>query len=200
MRRATPAIDHIAPRAYAAAGHPPQPRKPPDGGWRQGRAARPARAGRLADGERLTGTQGGSTIWSGTWNGAGQLASYTGSSASMTAATYDGDGQRASITTGSGTQQFVWDTVGNVPQLLMFSQNAYIYCGGQAPTEQVNLACVAVTHLVTDSLGSVRGTVSASGSVTGTTSYDTWGNPETTGGLTSATPSNESGSRLPLLA
>jgi len=52
-----------------------------------------------ADGERLAGTQGGSTVSSGTWNGAGQLTSYTSSTGSMTAATYNGDGQRASANT-----------------------------------------------------------------------------------------------------
>jgi RHS repeat-associated protein len=141
-----------------------------------------------ADGERLTATQGGNMVSSGTWNGAGQLTAYTSSSASMTAATYNGNGQRVSATTGSGTQQFVWDTATNVPQVLMDSRYAYIYCGGQAPAEQVNLVTGAVTYLVADSLGSVRGTVTAAGGLTGTTSYDTWGNPDTSGGLTSATP------------
>jgi RHS repeat-associated protein len=37
------------------------------------------------------------------------------------------------------------------------------------------------------SRSSVRGTVNSAGSLTGTTSYDAWGNPETSGGLT-ATP------------
>jgi hypothetical protein len=97
-----------------------------------------------------------------------------------------GDGQRATATT--GTQQFAWDTVTAVPQALMDSQNAYIYCGGLAPAEQVNLTTGTVTYLVADSLGSVRGTVSASGSLTGTTSYDAWGNSETAGGLTATTP------------
>ncbi len=41
---------------------------------------------------------------------------------------------------------------------------------------------------MTDSLGSVRGTVNNSGALTSTTSYDAWGNPQTTGGLTGTTP------------
>jgi RHS repeat-associated protein len=57
-----------------------------------------------------------------------------------------------------------------------------------APTEQVNLSTGTITYLVTDSLASVRGTVSSSGSLAGTTNYDAWGNPETTGGLTATTP------------
>jgi RHS repeat-associated protein len=45
-----------------------------------------------------------------------------------------------------------------------------------------------VQYLVADALGSVRGIVSSSGSLTASTSYDAWGNPEATGGLTSYTP------------
>ena len=45
-----------------------------------------------------------------------------------------------------------------------------------------------ITYLRSDALGSVRGIVSSSGSLTASTSYDAWGNPETTGGLTSYTP------------
>jgi RHS repeat-associated protein len=106
----------------------------------------------------------------------------------MTAATYDGDGLRATAAAGAGNQNFTWNTVTAVPQLIMDSSNAYIYAGGATPAEQVNLTSGTSTYLVTDSLGSVRGTVSATGSLTGTIGYDAWGNPETSGGLTAATP------------
>jgi RHS repeat-associated protein len=138
-----------------------------------------------ADGERLNSQQGSATITSGTWNGAGQLTSYNGTAADMTAATYDGSGMRASDTTGSGTQHFLW---GAGSQLLMDSANAYIYALGNAPTEQVNLSTGAATYLNADALGSVRGVVASSGALSATTSYDAWGNPQTTGGLTSSTP------------
>lgn len=84
------------------------------------------------------------------------------------------------------TQSYLWN--GQTQNLLMDSTNAYIYAAGNAPAEQVNLATGAPVYLVTDSLGSVRGTVNSSGTLTGTTSYDAWGNPLTTGGLTSTTP------------
>lgn len=106
----------------------------------------------------------------------------------MTAATYNGNGLRANVTTGSGTQDFVWTTADDVPQIIMDSGNAYIYVTGQARAEQVNLSTGAITYLVSDLIGSIRGTVNSSGSVTGTTSYDAWGNPETSGGLTATTP------------
>lgn len=146
-----------------------------------------------AGGQRLTTKQGPTTITSGTWNGAGQLTAYSDPAASMTAATYDGTGLRASATTGSGVQNFVWNTTGQIPQLLMDSGNAYIYTGGLAPAEQVNLSTGAITYLVTDSLGSVRGTVNASGGLTGTCGYDAWGNPENSGGLRATTPFSYAG-------
>ena len=65
---------------------------------------------------------------------------------------------------------------------------AYIYAGGSAPLEQVNLSSGTVSYLISDALGSVRGVVSSFGSLTATTSYDAWGNPQTPGGLTAYTP------------
>jgi RHS repeat-associated protein len=143
-----------------------------------------------ADGERLSTTQGSTTIASGTWNGAGELTAYSNSSASMTSAVYDGNGLRASATVkpvggSSSTNAYVW---GSNFQLLQDSANAYIYTTGVAPAEQVNLTTGTITYLGTDSLGSVRGIINSSGALTATTSYDAWGNPQTVGGLTTATP------------
>lgn len=146
-----------------------------------------------SDGEQLSAEQGSTTTASADWNGAGGLASYDNSTADMTTASYDGDGLRqSSASTPAGgssvSKNYVWDTQGTLPQVIMDGTNAYIYIGGQAPAEQVNLTTGTVTYLVTDALGSVRGVVSSSGSLTSTTSYDAWGNPETAGGLTSTTP------------
>jgi len=52
----------------------------------------------------------------------------------------------------------------------------------------VNLSSGAIRYLVADALGSVRGVVSSTGGLSATTSYDAWGNPETSGGLSSYTP------------
>jgi YD repeat-containing protein len=141
-----------------------------------------------ADGQRLTAKQGSTTVASATWNGAGKLTAYTDSVASMIAATYDGAGLRATAATSSAPQVFVWDTVGRLPLTIMDSSDAYIYAGGSTPAEQVSLSNGAVTYLVADSLGSVRGTVNSTGALTATTSYDAWGNPETPGGLSASTP------------
>jgi RHS repeat-associated protein len=146
-----------------------------------------------ADGEQLTSLQGSTSESAATWNGAEALLGYASPAASMNSASYDGDGlrQTSTSTPAGGTetsQNYVWDTEGTLPQLLMDGISAYIYDGGMVPAEQVNLATGAVTYLVADSLGSVRGTVNSSGTLTGTTSYDAWGSPENTGGLTGTTP------------
>jgi RHS repeat-associated protein len=146
-----------------------------------------------ADGEQLSAKQGSTTIASGTWNGAGELTSYSNTAADMSSATYDGDGLRTSETsTPSGgsqiTQNFVWNTTSAVPNLLMDSTNAYIFAGSGTPAEQVNLSTGTIVYLVADSLGSMRGAVASSGSLSGSVDYDAWGNPETAGGLGSYTP------------
>jgi RHS repeat-associated protein len=141
-----------------------------------------------ADGEQLTASQS-STSTSATWNGAQELTGYVGNAAQMTGATYDGDGLRASSTTSSGgIQYYVWNTLASVPQMIMDDANAYLYGAGAAPIEQVNLSSGAITYLVNDALGSIRGAVNSSGSLIATTSYDAWGNPQTSGGLTATTP------------
>jgi RHS repeat-associated protein len=142
-----------------------------------------------ADGERLGASLAGSSISAGTWNGPGQLTSYSDPSANMTAAAYDGDGYRRSTSITpvghpSITQSYIW--AGST--LIMDSANAYIYDGGGSPAEQVNLASGAITYLVPDLLGSIRGIVGSTGTLSDTTSYDAWGNPSDTGGLTGSTP------------
>jgi RHS repeat-associated protein len=146
-----------------------------------------------ADGQRLTATQGSTTLASATWNGAAEPTAYSNGAATMSAATYDGNGLRAATTiTPAGhsatTQQYVWDARPGLAKMLMDSGNAYLYGSGLAPAEQVNLSTGTITYLVTDSLGSVRGTVSSAGALSGTAGYDAWGNPQAAGGLTSTTP------------
>jgi RHS repeat-associated protein len=145
-----------------------------------------------ADGEQLAATQAGTSETNAAWNGAGQLTSYDDAPASMTTAVYNGTGLRASTTiTPSGgsaiAQSYVWDTTLTVPRLIMDGTNAYLYGNGGTPFEQVNLASGALTYLVSDEDGSVRGTVGSSGALTATVSYDAWGNPQAPGGL-STTP------------
>jgi trimeric autotransporter adhesin len=133
-----------------------------------------------ADGERLGSVQGSTTESAATWNGAMELATYDNSAANMTAATYDGDGLRASSTIASGgVQHYAWDVASPDGRLLTDSSNAYIYDGYGIPLEQVSLSSGTVTYLISDAQGSVRGVVASGGLLTGSTSYDAWGNPST---------------------
>lgn len=141
-----------------------------------------------ADGQRTQAARGATTISSGSYNGAQELTAYSNAAANMTAASYDGDGLRASTTTGGTTQNYVWDVNGSLSRLLMDATNAYLYGPNNTPIEQVNLSSGTITYLVADQLGSVRGTVNSAGTLTASTGYDAWGNPETTGGLSATTP------------
>jgi RHS repeat-associated protein len=146
-----------------------------------------------ASGNRTGASVGGTSTVSGTYNGAEQATSYSNSVANMTTATYDGDELRVSASSSptggsSSTQNFVWDTTSSVPRDLMDSTNAYLYGPSGTPFEQVNLSTGAITYLASDALGSVRGVVSSTGTLSASTSYDAWGNPETTGGLSAQTP------------
>jgi RHS repeat-associated protein len=130
---------------------------------------------------------GGATVSAG-YNAENELTSYSDAAANMTSVTYNGIGLRTSATTGSSSQNFLWDTVKSTPELLQDSTNAYIYGPFGTPFEEVNLSTGTAQFLVDDALGSVRSVVSASGSLTASTSYDAWGNPETSGGLSAYTP------------
>jgi RHS repeat-associated protein len=71
----------------------------------------------------------------------------------------------------------------------MDSNYVYIYGPNGTPFEEIDRGIGAVDYLVSDALGSVRGVVAGSwGGVIASTSYDAWGNPETSGGLTAYTP------------
>jgi YD repeat-containing protein len=109
---------------------------------------------------------------SASYNGAEELTAYSDPSANMTSATYDGNGLRSTDTVGSSTEGFVWDERGSVPELLMDGTNAYLYAGGTAPSEQVNLSSGAVSYLVADALGPVRAVLSSTGALSASTAYD----------------------------
>ena len=79
----------------------------------------------------------------------------------MSAATYDGDNLRTSSTStptggSASTQNYVWDTSGSAPQLVMDSTKAYVYGTGTAPIEQVNLSSGTLTYLLSDQSSAQR--------------------------------------------
>jgi RHS repeat-associated protein len=149
-----------------------------------------------ADGNRLSWTQGSTTLASGAWNGADELTSYSvhggsvgalsvvpPSEPDMSSASYDGNGLREADTVGSTTHEFVWDTSGegSAPRLLEDGSSLYIYGPNGTPVEQIGLSGGTRKYLVPDALGSVRAVLNSSGSVLGTASYDSYGTPSGTG-------------------
>ena len=92
------------------------------------------------------------------------------------------------VTTSSGSQSFVWNNVAKSPQVIMDSNNAYIYGTGLTPSEQVSLSSGTITYLVSDICGSVRGAVTVPAHSPAPPATIRWGNPRLTGGLTAITP------------
>jgi RHS repeat-associated protein len=83
-----------------------------------------------------------------------------------------------SVTPPAGSaQQFTWDVSGAVPQLLEDGTNYYLYGPNvnSAPIEQINIGSGAASYLLSDTTG-VREQVNSSGTITGSMSYDSYGN------------------------
>ena len=147
-----------------------------------------------ASGNRTEETVGGTATVNATYNGAEQLTSYENSAANMTAATYDGDGLRTSATTtpiggSSSTQNFVWDTdaLGSRDCSWTRPTPTSTARAARPSSRSTSRAAPSTTSSPTHSARCAASSA-PSGSLTASTSYDAWGNPETTGGLTSYTP------------
>lgn len=133
------------------------------------------------------------TETSATWNAANELMTYTSPSEAMTNATYNGLGLRTSATftttspstgqTNTSTENYLYDSTGSLPSLIMDSGHAYLYSNSISPYEQVNLITGKVTYLITGANGSVRGVMTQNGALEASTSYDAYGNPINKGGL-----------------
>ncbi len=78
---------------------------------------------------------------------------------------------------GGSTQQFTWITTSSTASLIEDGTNFYLYGPsiGSAPIEQINISGSTPSYLVSDTTG-VREQLNGSGSVTGSMSYDSFGN------------------------
>jgi len=140
-------------------------------------------------GERVSSTPSGGQATTEGWDQAGDLTCETApnsssySCASQNAAytttfAYNGDGLRTSdVPAGGSTQQFTWDVASSVPNLLEDGTNYYLYGPNvdTAPVEQISASGSTPSWLISDTTG-VREQVSSTGTVTGSMSYDTYGN------------------------
>ncbi len=147
-----------------------------------------------ANGNRTSTTPSGANPTTYGWNPYGNMSCLTSPNTSgasctspnstySTTYTYNGDGLRMSQTSPGGTtEQFTWNTLSSVPQLLMDGSNAYIYgpqgtALGTAPVEQISTGSTpTVSYLMSDPTG-VRAQISSSGVVVGEMSYSPYGTP-----------------------
>jgi RHS repeat-associated protein len=99
---------------------------------------------------------------------------------------YDGSGLRASQTISGTTSYLSWDETRSLPLILSDGTNSYIYGSGSLPIEQISSGGT-VTYLHHDQQGSTRMLTGSTGTITGSTTFDAYGNRlESTGTATSA--------------
>ncbi len=99
---------------------------------------------------------------------------------------YNGEGLRTSQTISGTTTNIAWDMTEGLPLILSDETNSYIYGPGGIPVEQVSSGG-AVTYLHHDQQGSTRLLTGSTGTVTGSTTFDAYGNKTGSTG-TSTTP------------
>jgi RHS repeat-associated protein len=116
------------------------------------------------------------------YNQANEMTSVAPSTGPATSYIYDGTGLLQSETTGTTTAAYTWDPQSSLPLLLTDGTNDYLYGPGSTPIEQIATSGGATSYLLADEIGSVRGITNSSGSITGSASYDPWGNVTGTSG------------------
>jgi RHS repeat-associated protein len=99
---------------------------------------------------------------------------------------YDGNGLRASQTISGTTSYLTWEMTEGLPLILNDGTNSYIYGPGGLPVEQITSGGT-VTYLHHDQQGSIRLLTGSTGTVTGSTTFDAYGNKTGSTG-TSTTP------------
>ncbi len=140
-------------------------------------------------GNRVSASGVGSTSYG--YNAERQLTSITAATGSWTY-TYNGDGLRAKATAGSQSANDAWDEVSSdLPELLTDGTNDYIYGPLGNVVAQIDSGTGGATYLHADRLLGTRLLTDSAGSVTGTYSYDAYGQPTHTG--TTTTPFQYSG-------
>ena len=88
---------------------------------------------------------------------------------------YNSEGLRDSQTISGTTTHFAWDMTEGLPLILSDETNSYIYGPGGIPVEQVSSGGM-VTYLHHDQQGSTRLLTGSTGTVTGSTTFDAYGN------------------------
>ena len=137
-------------------------------------------------GNRISAQVGTAPTTTYAYNQANELTTATSNTSVVSTYTYDGDGLRASKTpsAGASVSTMTWDTTtGSVPLLLSNTSSYYIYGPDDRPIEQIDGTNAIYLHQ--DQLGSTVLITDSTGTVTGTYSYDPYG--QATHGLTATT-------------
>lgn len=135
-------------------------------------------------GDRTAAKVNGTAVATYTYDEAQELTTSTTSAGTPTTYTYDGDGLRLTKTTASVTAHFVWDHSGALPMAITDGTSYFIYGPDGAPLEQIGVSSGTITYLHHDQIGSTRLLTSTTGAVTGTATYDPYGNPTAHTGAT----------------
>ena len=145
-------------------------------------------------GDRTTATTAGVTTSYG-YDQANHLTTYTPPAGPATSYAYNGQGLRTAKTTSGTTTSYTWDTAtSSLPLMLTAGTTSYIYGPDGLPIETI-AADGTPAYLLHDQLGSTRLLTSQSGTVTGTYTYDAWGNTTSHTG-TATTPLQYTGQYL----
>ncbi len=88
---------------------------------------------------------------------------------------YNGEGLRTSQTISGTTSYLTWDMAEDLPLIVSDGTNSYIYGPGGLPVEQISSGGT-VTYLHHDRQGSTRLLTGSTGTVTGSTTFDAYGN------------------------
>ncbi len=96
---------------------------------------------------------------------------------------YTGNKLRASQTISGTTTYLIWDMTEGIPLLLSDTTNSYIYGPGGLPIEQISSGGT-ITYLHHDQQGSTRLLTGSAGTVTGSTTFDAYGNKTGSTGTT----------------
>ena len=134
------------------------------------------------EGNRTATTPSSSTTYAYGWTQANQMKSVTPSVGNVTSYVYDGNSLLESETTGLTTTNYTWNVQSNLPLLLSDGTNYFIYAGGIDPIEQIAVSGGSTRYLLSDQLSSTRAITDSSGAVTGSVTYDAWGNEVGTSG------------------
>jgi RHS repeat-associated protein len=143
----------------------------------------------LGERTKRTPTSGAATTYG--YDQAGNLISLTRPKETKVAEikdtyTYDGNDLRTSQTISGTTSYLTWNPTRSLPLILNDGTNSYIQGPGGLPVEQITSAG-AVTYLHHDQQGSTRLLTGSTGTVTGSTTFDAYGNKTGSTG-TSTTP------------